>query len=187
MDKETLRQDAIIALRQLTLDAKNAIMADNLKQLSNLPDWQNAQNIGITYSMPLELPTQLIINKALEIGKNVYLPKCMPGHQLKFLPYQLNDQLVKNSFGVLEPIEQEVPTPAPIDLLIVPGLRFACNNGMRIGFGGGYYDRFLVNFVGTKISLSAKELVTEQMDWQSESFDQPVDRILIGEKNANNK
>lgn len=188
MDKATLRHDALAWLETLSPIAKAQIMADNLRQLNELPEWQGAQKIGITYSMPNELPTQMIIEAALKQGKEVYLPKCLPQRRLVFLPYRTNDVLIKSAFGVYEPQENQRGEDVTLDLLIVPGLRFATENGMRVGFGGGYYDCLLSQFTGSTVALSTAKLVVKQADWPVEIFDQAVDKILIGvEQNANNK
>ena len=77
-----------------------------------------------------------------------------------------------SSFGVEEPIsEQEAHH---LDLLIVPGLAFS-KNGYRIGFGGGYYDRFLSAFDGKTVSLVFGEQFNDQ--WTPDVFDIPIDKI----------
>lgn len=188
MDKATLRQRAQTILQQLTTTNKEHIMADNLRQLKQLAAWQDAQSIGITYSMPTELPTQMIIKAAWQQGKAVYLPKCLPKHQLAFLPYQRTDQLVKSDFGIWEPIGSNPLAINNLDLLIVPGLRFATTNGMRVGFGGGFYDRLLAQYKGPTVALTTSKLVVAEPDWPIEPFDQAVDKILIGAKaHADNK
>ncbi|CAH0419311.1 5-formyltetrahydrofolate cyclo-ligase [Periweissella ghanensis] len=187
MDKTMIRQKSQTILQQLTPANKEHIMADNLRQLEQLAAWQDAQTIGITFSMPTELPTQMIIEAAWQAGKAVYLPKCLPAHQLAFLPYQRTDQLVKSTFGIWEPTGSKPLNIDNLDLLIVPGLRFATTGGMRVGFGGGFYDRLLVQFKGPTIALTTSKLVVTKPDWPIEPFDQAVDKILIGaEIYANN-
>ena len=84
------------------------------------------------------------------------------------------------NFGISEPDTQKAKEidKNQIDLLLVPGLIFT-RDGYRIGFGGGYYDRFLTDFVQPTVSLaSTKQLVD---DFPVEPFDIPVNYLLTEE------
>lgn len=85
-----------------------------------------------------------------------------------------------SSFGVEEPLVFEKVVKDEIDLLIVPGLIFS-SEGYRIGFGGGYYDRFLKDFQGPTVSLAFGEQIRD--DWQPENFDIPVAKIITDFRN----
>lgn len=79
-------------------------------------------------------------------------------------------------FGVEEPEIEKVASPDELDLLIVPGLVFN-RSGYRIGFGGGYYDRYLANYKGKTCSFVFAEQLME--DWQIEEFDQPIQQLFF--------
>ena len=87
-------------------------------------------------------------------------------------------QLEKVYNDLHEPIEDEteVALKNELDLIIVPGIAYD-RLGYRIGFGGGYYDRFLQNYNGTTISLLLQEQLYDQLP--HESFDQPVQRLIL--------
>lgn len=178
MDKQTLRTEVLAELEQLEPATKMAHVNSLLPQLIASPAWINAKTIGITYSMPVELPTLPIIMAAWAAGKRVVLPKLMPHHQLAFFEYDVQTPLIKDNYGLSEPVGTAAVAREAIDLLIVPGLRFALDSQLRLGFGGGYYDRFLAEFAGTTLSLALPAMAVPTADWPSEKFDKPVDIIL---------
>jgi 5-formyltetrahydrofolate cyclo-ligase len=140
--------------------------------------WKQAEVIGLTVSKQPEVDTYQIIRKAWELGKQVVVPKCEP--QAKRLIFRtLNEfsQLESVFYGLFEPIEEltkEVDAKR-IDLMIVPGLAYT-NEGYRLGFGGGYYDRYLQNYHGKTLSLAFNvQLVPSLL---VEEHDIPVSKII---------
>jgi 5-formyltetrahydrofolate cyclo-ligase len=141
-------------------------------------EWNQSDIIGITISRAPEVDTYPIIKKAWECGKKVVVPKCDPKEKLlSFRTLTDFSQLESVYFGLLEPIIEETSqiNPEEIDLLIVPGLAFT-RDGFRLGFGGGFYDRFLANFTGKTISLAFNEQIISH--FPIEKFDIPVSKII---------
>ncbi|MDP4169765.1 MAG: 5-formyltetrahydrofolate cyclo-ligase, partial [Bacillota bacterium] len=119
-------------------------------------DWINAKIIGITISNPPEVDTYQIIRKAWEQGKQIVIPKCYrKDRNMSFRTLTSFEQLETVYSGLYEPIiDETAEMPASqIDLQIVPGLAFD-TAGFRLGFGGGYYDRYLKEFTGVTLSLA---------------------------------
>ncbi|RFU64307.1 5-formyltetrahydrofolate cyclo-ligase [Peribacillus saganii] len=151
------------------------------EKLFLLPEWFDSKTIGITISTPPEVETARIIERAWLEGKTVTVPKCEPNERkLDFREITDFGQLETVYFGLKEPdpektnsIEQEV-----IDLMVVPGLAFTAN-GHRLGFGGGYYDRYLPSYMGPKISLAFNQQIISQLP--HEPYDISVDKIVTPE------
>ena len=93
--------------------------------------------------------------------------------------YKINslDELVEGYYSIKTPpkIEKNIIKKDEIDLILVPGVGFDKNN-YRIGFGGGYYDRYLKDFKGYTISLAFKEQIVEKVP--TNEFDLPVDLVI---------
>ncbi|MDR4435719.1 5-formyltetrahydrofolate cyclo-ligase [Bacillus tequilensis] len=150
-------------VRKKTIEALSAVSNEELLQktariyqdLFSIPEWQNASTIAVTISRGLEIPTRPIIEQAWEEGKQVCIPKCDPETKnMQFRTYQTDDQLEIVYAGLLEPVIEKTKEvkPSQIDLVIVPGVCFD-TAGFRIGFGGGYYDRYLCGYKGKTVSL----------------------------------
>jgi len=151
------------------------------KKLFETEEWNKAKMIGITISRFPEVNTYPIIEKAWSEDKLVAVPKCLPSMRaLEFYTIHNFSEVEKGYFGLYEPLPKktEKTDAAAIDLLFVPGLAFT-KNGFRLGYGGGYYDRFLPNFPGESIVLSFQE---QLVDWLPiEEYDYQVKKILTDE------
>jgi 5-formyltetrahydrofolate cyclo-ligase len=160
-------------------DENSSQIAD---RLYNEVEWQRAKVIGITISKFPEVETLKIIQKAWEQKKQVVVPKCYPEtREMKFRLLKNFSQLESVYSGLLEPIEAETEQieSGKIDLLIVPGLAYTLQ-GHRLGFGGGYYDRYLINFSGDTVSLAFDLQITSNL--HIEKHDIPVAKIITNEK-----
>ncbi|WP_083488964.1 5-formyltetrahydrofolate cyclo-ligase [Companilactobacillus kimchiensis] len=149
-----------------------------LEQLQQTPEWQNATTIATTVSNLIEVDTDIIIQTALTEGKKVYLPKTMPHRQMAFLPYIDRDSLIVSDYGIPEPVYDEKSVEQSPDLVIVPGLAFAIDSNYRVGFGGGYYDRFLAQYEGKTVALVPSAMKFETADWEIKDHDIKIDRLL---------
>ncbi|MEH7250588.1 5-formyltetrahydrofolate cyclo-ligase [Neobacillus niacini] len=150
--------------------------------LYNQKDWMQAKVIGITVSREPEVDTYQIIRRAWESGKQVVVPKCHPKEKkLSFRTLTDFSQLESVFYGLFEPIvDQTIEiNPEEIDLLIVPGVAYT-SEGYRLGFGGGYYDRFLSRFDGKTMSLAFHFQVIPKFD--IEKHDIPVSKIITNKE-----
>lgn len=102
--------------------------------------FQDAKRIFIYYSLPGEVSTLNFIEKWKE-EKEFFLP-VVQGDTLTFRKYISGAELNKSAFGVLEPQGEDFLEYKKVDLIIVPGVSFDRRKN-RIGYGKGYYDRFL--------------------------------------------
>lgn len=148
------------------------ISADLVSLIQKNEVYKNAQNVMLFY------PTKYEVNLLglLSDDKNFFLPK-VKGENLLVCPYKNGDTLVQSEFNIYEPITEPI-SPANLDLVIVPAL-MADKNGFRLGYGGGFYDRFLKEnkkYFKTICPIS-KELYIESLPINE--FDEQIDMILI--------
>ena len=177
--KSKLRKQVLQEMKALSQEQKQAMDRALTKRFLNHPFYQGAKTIATYLSFPHEFQTQELIEQALKDGKEVLIPKTYPKGRMEFVVYH-PQQLVKTSFGLLEPQgNMEVVDASQIDLIHVPGLAFT-TEGYRIGYGGGYYDRYLENFAGHTMSTIYP---CQIQNFNSEDHDIPVQEVLIYEGN----
>ncbi|MCY7081634.1 5-formyltetrahydrofolate cyclo-ligase [Streptococcus oralis] len=177
--KAELRKKILQEMKTLSQEQKQAMDRVLTERFLKHPFYQEAKVIATYLSFPHEFQTQGLIDQALKGGKKVLIPKTYPKGRMEFVVYH-PQQLVKTSFGLLEPQgDLEVVEPYQIDLIHVPGLAFT-TEGYRIGYGGGYYDRYLEHFAGHTMSTIYPCQVQE---FNSENHDIPVQEVLIYEGN----
>ncbi|RWZ60073.1 5-formyltetrahydrofolate cyclo-ligase [Halobacillus fulvus] len=178
MNKSDLRKKAMNTLKALTSDERLSIEQGIYNHLFNSAYWKNAKTIGVTVSRGFEWETRPIIEKGWQENKTIVVPKCMPETKgMQFYILTSFDQLESVYFGLQEP-DPELTLPVgkhTIDLLLVPGLLYNLE-GFRIGFGGGFYDRFLTDYEGT--SMLVASVMQQHEPLPVESFDQKVDFLL---------
>ncbi|MBF0780992.1 MULTISPECIES: 5-formyltetrahydrofolate cyclo-ligase [unclassified Granulicatella] len=173
MTKKEVRRHVLSKLCAISKERRYCVEQFFSEQLQCLPQWKEAQTVGITLSMFPEWETRGIIQLAIEQGKRIALPKVLTKEKMIFVYYALEDSVKKSVFGVEEPLgDDEVEH---IDLLIVPGVAFN-DKGYRLGFGGGYYDRYLASFKGNTVSFVSKE---QCVDFPIEKHDIPVQQLII--------
>ncbi len=178
IDKKEARFKQITALKNYPAEQRQTETAQIVQQLQALPEWQAATTIATTISGPFEVDTTAVIQAAQAAGKTIYLPKVMPKRQMAFMPHPGDDQLVRSHFGLLEPeYDVALMNNAP-DLVVVPGLAYAQDSHKRLGFGGGYYDRFLANYAGTTVTLALPIQYVSTAFWPEDTFDIPLQHIL---------
>lgn len=140
-------------------------------------------------SLAGEVETTEFCRKVLACGRELYLPKSYPGGILRFFAVGSLEDLQKGAFGVLEPEEHVekayVPSLQKPDLCLVPGICFDVY-GYRIGYGKGYYDRFLANFTGVSMGLAYEACVCRDALPIEKRTDKPVD-FIVTEKGINKR
>ena len=177
--KAELRKQVLQEMKAIPRQQKQFIDQTLTERLLQHPFYQEAKVIATYLSFPHEFQTQELIEQALKDGKKVLIPKTYPKGRMDFVVYD-PQQLVKTSFGLLEPQGNlEVVDASQIDLIHVPGLAFTME-GYRIGYGGGYYDRYLEHFSGHTLSTVYP---CQIRDFSPENHDIPVEEVLIDERN----
>ncbi|SHE54268.1 5-formyltetrahydrofolate cyclo-ligase [Caloramator proteoclasticus] len=123
------------------------------KHIINWDKFLNSNSIMIYSAFRNEVETSFLAEEILKEGKVLIYPKTIKS-QFKLIPCIVNkiDELTKGEYGILEPKQFEVIDKKQIDLIFIPGVAFD-KNGYRLGYGAGYYDRFLEDFKGIKVGI----------------------------------
>ena len=183
-DKKKILRNKILLIRD-SLNIKEKEEMDNriLNELTSTDLYKKAKNIFIYLSFGTEIDTNKIINKALQDKKEVYIPKIYKTDKsMKAIRLTSFEDLKENSMGILEPIDDSnFIEKENIDLIIVPGVVFDFE-GNRIGYGGGYYDRYLepIKDIRNKVVLAYDLQIIDSIE--PESHDITFDYIITNTK-----
>jgi len=113
------------------------------QRLLSGPEWTGVRVVFAYVSFRSEVGTRAILTAALESGRALLVPRVdRERREMQACRIHSLDELVPGSWGILEPAEATPMEPAQIDLIVMPGLAFD-RQGRRLGYGAGYYDRFL--------------------------------------------
>jgi 5-formyltetrahydrofolate cyclo-ligase len=143
-DKTTLRTGLLAARAQLTNDERASAARDLRDTLLTTPEAEVAGTIAAYVSIGDEPDTHSLLFALWKRGSYVLVPKLLPGHDLDWASYEGPDSLRPGPYGLLEPTEPP-RGPAAVrgaDLILVPALAVS-STGVRLGRGGGSYDRVL--------------------------------------------
>lgn len=150
----------------------------------SLAEYAECETLFIFISSKIECDTSVIISRALADGKKVAVPKCRnKWGNMDFYFITSTEQLKPGFFSISEPDPTlcEMVAEYSKGLCVVPGLCFDYT-GYRVGFGKGYYDRFLESFDGVTVGLCYSRFVERELP--RGIFDKPTD-ILVTEKFIN--
>ena len=134
--------------------------------------YQRAQVVGGYMPMKHEADILPVLQHALESGKTLVLPRCGQAPQMTFYQVKHLGELVRGSFGLLEPSEDAPVVPMDrIDLLLTP-LEAITRDGLRLGKGGGYYDCLLARQKIATLGIVLSWQWVEKLP--RETWDQPL-------------
>lgn len=175
MDKKELRRQIREQKRAMT-EEEIVSRSEQLAQLFvSAEAYRNAKSIYGYLPYNQEVRTVPILAKAIADGKRVAVPKIY-GDTMKFLWLDDLNAVAKSEKGIPEPIADEPVADDENALVLIPGVAFT-ENGDRMGYGGGYYDRFLAAEPNhPTIALCYAFQMVESLP--TEDFDIPVDCVL---------
>ncbi len=169
---------------QCPQDIRQSLDRQLAENFWELEEYKACKTLFVFVSTPIEVDTSAIISKALADGKKLAVPKCRDKNgKMDFYYIDSLECLEVGAYSIMEPDEKkcEKVTDLSEGLCIVPGLCFDFQ-GYRLGFGKGYYDRFLQNFKGTTVGLCYSRCTERELP--KGIYDRAVD-ILVTEKFTN--
>lgn len=152
MDKTALRQSFLAARRELDQARAKALSLRAQERVLGLDVWRQARQVMLYAAVRGETATGMLISSAFAAGKEVLLPRCRPEEKgvMDVAAISCLDDLRPGRFGIPEPDARACPSLLHClpDLIVVPAVAFD-RRGFRLGYGGGYYDRFLARLYET--------------------------------------
>ncbi|MGG7079311.1 5-formyltetrahydrofolate cyclo-ligase [Clostridium sardiniense] len=184
--KKETRKNIIKKRDELDITVKEAVDNNIIEKLMMNETYKSARGIFIYIGFGSEINTKIIIKEALNSGKEVYVPKVIKKDMI-LIKIDSLENLVTSSYGILEPIGDKSDFDVnKLDLIIMPGVAFD-KAGNRLGYGGGYYDKFLEynQIECKKIALAYDFQVLENLE--VEDHDIKVDLIITEKQIINIK
>lgn len=181
MSKEKIRKEILSARRAINTEelVKKSNIATEKLLSTNL--YKNANTIMAYIDFRNEVQTEKIIKTAIADGKKVVIPISIVKTRQLILSELINydSELESGAYGILEPKKEYLreTNPETVDLVLIPGVAFD-KRGYRIGYGAGYYDRFLekVRKDTSKIALAFEMQMVDHA--YEDNHDIPVDMIV---------
>lgn len=175
--KNTLRQKYVKirdAIEESEREAQNEII---MRRLTTMSEYVDAETVCVYASLASEVDTDRLIEKMLSDRKKVALPICNKKNRtMKMCLIKNISELLPGAYGIREPAEECAEIGKnEIDLIVVPGLCFDLS-GNRIGYGGGYYDRYLADFGGTSVGIAYNECIVAEIP--SDKYDCRVNMVI---------
>ena len=166
------RDETSAELRDIT----SGKIHENLKKISS---YANSQNIACYSSIGSEINTRNIMLNILEQSKNLLLPRVI-NDNLEFYVVPNLEKLEKGSFEIMEP-KDSCKKAEKINCILIPTVGIS-KTGIRLGYGKGYYDKFLSSTDAVKISLTYAKQIVKSIP--NDSHDVKIDWIITEDENV---
>ncbi|HJM79108.1 MAG TPA: 5-formyltetrahydrofolate cyclo-ligase [Nitrosopumilus sp.] len=170
-NKKSLREHLLERRDNTSFDLLKIASKKMQKRINKVYAFKDAQKVGLYYPIGSEILTQDIIQELISKGKQVFLPK-MIGENLEFRKIEDFSSLEIGRFDIMEP-KDDCPSDEDLDIIVVPTVGIS-PSGVRLGYGHGFYDRFLAGKKIITISLVLEKQIIKNipksdhdinMDW----------------------
>ena len=168
--KQELRKKLKRIRALIPKDEPRAKSLELTKTITGSEAYRRSESVMTYVSFGSEVQTQALMEQVLTDKKKLFVPICDVDLKVMF-PVEIGsfDQLEIGSYGILEPKKEllesgvlKIGDKTDIDLAIVPVLGFDKHGG-RLGYGGGYYDRFLEGYTGVSVGIAFSECLVESV------------------------
>lgn len=179
MKKTSIRNNLKTARNEMNPDIRKKASEIIFERLKSLPVYKNSDSVFIFVSMGSEVETIEWIPEILR-DKKVYVPLAPKGEEMIMTEIKSLDELEPNALGILELPQEKINDRRRenVDLIITPGLAFD-GEGYRMGYGGGYYDRFFATHDGYRLGVGFHDQFVDRLP--RGEYDLPVDAFLSEE------
>ena len=173
-DKSTLRKK-YKAIRESLSEKAPEYSLEICKKCASLKEFQKAQTVLLYFSKGSEADLSILFEISRKSGKRVAYPRCLDRERMEFFEISSLSELEKGYYGIMEPKADAQKCSFENAVCFVPALSFD-HDGYRLGYGGGYYDRFLSDFSGTTVGIAFEACLAERLP--REEFDKKTDYII---------
>ena len=185
LDKDEIRRTMRERRKALTPEARKAaseIICAKLAADSDIglrvDPFECGSPIAVHLASPQEIDLSPFIRKMLAMGVKVVAPRWNgETYELAVLKGLDDAHLRKGPMGILEPVEAEIVSPKAVEVWLVPGLAFT-RSGKRLGYGGGWYDRLLVDAPKGSVKIGIAHAFQVVDDLPREPHDVPLARVV---------
>ena len=176
-EKKSLRKLLLEKRDNTSFDLMKIASKKMQKGLKKIESFRNATKIGAYYPIGSEVMTQDIIQELLSVGREVFLPKTKQDN-MEFRRITEFKDLEQGQFGILEP-KENCPVNNELDVILVPTVGIT-PKGIRLGYGHGFYDRFLTSNKTVTISLTLEKQIIKNIP--KEEHDYIIDWIVTEDR-----
>ena len=173
--KKLLRKQTLAARDRLSPDERKKKSSAIEERLFSLPEFRNARIVLFFAAFRSEVETLPMVRRALADGKRVVLPKVKGSELELFEVHDVERDIAPGAWGIPEPRESRTARVEDIDLIVIPGAAFD-EQGNRIGYGAGFYDKLLPLYKGRTVALAFELQMVSTVP--AASHDIPVRKII---------
>ncbi len=185
--KQELRNQALALRSQLSADQRYLKSVAAVNRVKSLPAYRQAGTVMLYLNFRDEVETTILVEDALASGKRVVVPLCNRDRTITPMEIaNLQDDLQFGTWGIREPKTDRCSPidPAEIDLVLVPGVAFDLK-GNRLGYGAGYYDRF-IPLLRPGVPLAALAFEVQILpDMRPEAHDRSMNMVITEDRIIN--
>lgn len=178
-EKNQIREEVLNKRLNIPSDLRENADRRMCDRLFSLASFRFAETVLLYFPIKCEPDVLKAVDRIISAGKRIAFPKCYP--ETSFMQYKYVNsvsELCEGTYGIMEPDEKAEnyePSEFKHDICIVPAVCFD-KHGYRIGYGKGYYDRFLSKFGGTSIGFTMNTLLFDVLP--KGKYDKSVDLIV---------
>ena len=187
MNKKELRREVLVRRNELLESDRKEKSGSIAEKVIDLQEFRESNTVLLYNSIRSEVETMDIIQEANRLGKNIYLPRVM-GDKMEFFLMSEKTEYEISKYGICEPIPEStdvyVPKGEDEVFVLVPGAVFD-EVGNRIGYGGGYYDKYLKSFIDRKrykkmcvVAVAYDCQIVGLKEIENESHDVKMDYVI---------
>lgn len=179
-EKRRLRMELKRALSDLKEEDCRSADREIALRILSMEEYQQAHTVFCFAGTRQEIDTVPVLLDALRREKRLALPRCIAKGIMEAYEIHSLEDLEPGSYGILEPKSGCMRiSPKEIDLSLIPCLS-ASPDGRRLGYGGGYYDRYMAGALGVKAALCREDMMQKELP--AEEHDQRMDLVVSEER-----